>query len=541
MFFLRITDTDGSRVLIPDKAVISVKTAYDQPVASTQYSNSGVYRGPITRVKYMSGGVIFEEYVDVYDGSNKLYEYGMVMVDESYSDVLSNKVSFGYVRTIASILSKYSGSHHWDFGVSSDKVAAGASMTPSQFAAAYPAHALFQDTAGTTPAYQITHPVALCKDAVGTAHASQSTSTKRPVLSARVNLLVATEDFSNAAWALSTASISANSASSPVGTLTADKVSASSFGNSRGVYASVTALATRYKTSVYAKSAESSRLCIYSEAGTAAGVAWFNLASGTVGTVASGYTATIASCGSGWFQCTVESLFTAGTRYAFFGPVDADNSVYSTASTGIYLWGADIRPANSPTNLPAYQRVTTSTDYDLTGFPLRAVWDGVDDCLVVPTLDLSITDKVTVVAGVTKLADASTQVLFELSTDSSLTAGSVGFTTAANGYRFRTGGSTPTSFTISSLPPPAFNVATLTSSISADSAVLNVNGTTVTSALDQGTGNFRSDAFYIGQRAGTSLPFSGAIQSITLIPALITASETAVIESSVNNSMGRVY
>jgi hypothetical protein len=66
--------------------------------------------------------------------------------------------------TIASILAKYSGSHHWDFGVSADKVAAGASMTAAQFLAAYPLHHLYQDADGTTPAFLPTHPVGLCLD-----------------------------------------------------------------------------------------------------------------------------------------------------------------------------------------------------------------------------------------------------------------------------------------------------------------------------------------------------------------------------------------
>jgi hypothetical protein len=55
----------------------------------------------------------------------------------------------GVRTTLASILSKYAGSHHWDFGVSADKVAAGAIWHDTELSslAAYPAHALFQDTA----------------------------------------------------------------------------------------------------------------------------------------------------------------------------------------------------------------------------------------------------------------------------------------------------------------------------------------------------------------------------------------------------------
>lgn len=76
--------------------------------------------------------------------------------------------------------------------------------------------------------------------------------------------------------------------------------------------------------------------------------------------------------------------------------------------------------------------------------------------------------------------------------------------------------------------------------------MLKVNGAplaaTFTGSGNTGSGNFGAAyPLYIGQRAGTSFPFNGPIQSITLIPALITDAEIAIIENSVNTAMGKVY
>ena len=66
---------------------------------------------------------------------------------------------------------------------------------------------MFNDSAGTTPVAtpgtvaDSANPVGLIQDKSGNGHhASQSTSTARPLLSARKNTLTYTEDFSNAVW-----------------------------------------------------------------------------------------------------------------------------------------------------------------------------------------------------------------------------------------------------------------------------------------------------------------------------------------------------
>lgn len=366
------------------------------------------------------------------------------------------------------------------------------------------------------------------KEVLGS-HASQSTTTKRPVLSARVNLLVATEDFSNAAWETligGTGSVPVKTPgfTDPNGGNTAFRIQCNRGAGNTGADYSV----VRQAVSISGPSIYTSSIWVKSNTGA---TQTFNL------DVSNGQPVTATTSWTRVFS-----------QQAAPGRFDISNygSDGGTASLDILVWHPDIRPANSPTNLPAYQRVTTSTDYDTVGFPLRAVWDGVDDCLVVPTLDLSITDKVTVVAGVTKQSSVL-GVVCELTAGSGSAPGSFGLLVpgaVADTQNWRSGGSVPAAGNINSsaITPPASLVLSAQGDIANDVSTLRSNGAeAATSSANQGTGNYSSSALYIGQRSANAVSFTGAIQSITLIPALITASETAVIEASVNNSMGKVY
>jgi hypothetical protein len=601
---------------------------------------------------------------------------------------LSNSLSPIY-QALA-ILRRTANAHHWDFGVSADKVAAGAGMTASQFLTAFPLWHLFQESTGVTPAYLPTHPVGLVLDqpkgvvelgaelvpttaltttvgwiatnstvaivgseleitssgagfayadltistptkfmrvnvgcrmgasggtsatasaanALGTSyvpvvtsqstvlgtcvydkpngdskvrvlinatasgqkayfsflsirevigsHASQSTTTKRPVLSARVNLLVATEDFSTT-WTKTAVTVAPNAVAAPDGTTTADKVIATNTASTtRAVYQNFTPVSgASYTVGFYAKAAEYSNLCLSEIYGGRFGATFDLVAQTSASLGGAGFvSSSITPVGGGWYRCVVSATGGASgwalavTGYPVGATVSAGGCAYAGDGTsGLYLWGADLRPSNSPTNIPAYQRVTSATDYDTAGFPLRAVWDGIDDCLVVPTLDLSFTDKVTVIAGLTQQAGQS--IALELSASANTNNGSF-YLYANNGaldVQLKT--TNGTNFTNTATSTPLGKVFSGQFDIAGASAsteiAIRVNGSAGAGAYTgtEGAGNFGAAyPLYIGQRGGASLPFSGAIQSITLLPTLITASETATLESWVNNSMGKVY
>jgi hypothetical protein len=168
----------------------------------------------------------------------------------------------------------------------------------------------------------------------------------RSVWESRTNLLTYSEDFTNAAWTKTRASITANQIIAPDGALTADKlVEDTTASNSHQVVFGVTTIASSVHTgTIYAKAAERSWLLIQIGA-TTAGLAYFNLADGTVGTVTGGYTATITSVGNGWYRCSLAGTIAGTSTNNFRVYLATANGTFSYTGdgySGIYIWGAQL-------------------------------------------------------------------------------------------------------------------------------------------------------------------------------------------------------
>ena len=197
----------------------------------------------------------------------------------------------------------------------------GAWYDPSDFTT------LFQDSAGTTPVTAVEQPVGLMKDKSGNNnHAFQATSGNRPTLSARVNLLLASDTLATQ---------------------------------------SVTTQATTYKL--------------------------YFTGSGSI--TLSGTSTGTYSAGTNTITCTAGSL---------------------TLTVSGSVLTADLRPTNIGNNLPAYQRVTTSTDYDTAGFPLYLKTNGTSSAMATNSINFTSTAAMTVVTGVRKLSDAALGMLAEI-------------------------------------------------------------------------------------------------------------------------------
>lgn len=134
----------------------------------------------------------------------------------------------------------------------------------------------------------------------------------------------------------------------PDGSLTADKLVASTSGSARGVYTTYTASGSPNTGSVYVKAGEKSIVAIADFPG-AVGAAWFNLATGVVSNVVAGYTASIQSAGNGWYRCSVTGTPPSGTRYFQVAITDTAGSLNVTANgtDGIYIWGAQLSDSAS--------------------------------------------------------------------------------------------------------------------------------------------------------------------------------------------------
>ena len=369
-------------------------------------------------------------------------------------------------------------------------------------------------------------------------HAYQTTATSRPVLSARVNLLTKTEQFDDAAWIKSNVIVTPNAAVAPDGTTTSDSIVQSSGTRALNVDGPLRTIgvAGDKTLSIYAKQNTARYLALgFSNGAGLTATAVFDLQAGTVDgsgfhpSVCSSIVPSIEPHGNGWYRCGLSLVGSTDqtNSYHFASSTAGASGLYNRditgdGTSGIYIWGASIVPANQ-SSLP-YQRVNTATDYDTAGFPHYLRFDGVDDWLVTPTITPG-TDKAQVFAGVRKLSDAAGAIAVEFSANVGSNAGSFYITapesTGANGnYWFLSRGSTGASIEqaaiSTTLLAPRTDVITATGDISGDLSALRVNGAAngTNGTADQGTGNFLAYPLYIGRRGGTTLPFNGHIYSL---------------------------
>ena len=171
---------------------------------------------------------------------------------------------------------------------------------------------------------------------------------------ARTNLLTYSDDWSNAAWVKSGATVTANATASPDGTVNADKVVETATTAPHAVYQVFTyGAGLVYAATVYAKKAE--RNWIYVGADTAAAEAvFFDLDTGTVGSQGTGYVGSITNAGNGWYRCTV--VITQSTalppNFLVVGLASANGtpSYAGNGTSGAYLYGAQLEAGSFATS-----------------------------------------------------------------------------------------------------------------------------------------------------------------------------------------------
>jgi hypothetical protein len=174
------------------------------------------------------------------------------------------------------------------------------------------------------------------------------------------NLLTYSEQFDNAAWAKTRATVTANAITSPDGTLTGDKlVEDTTATNSHFINQTFSATNTVLTFSAYIKASERTIVRFQlSNNSTGACAVFFNLASGTISSAATNggdftnASAAITAVGSGWYRCSLTatkgstnsdawpyiSLVSTGTTTAYTGD----------GTSGIFIWGAQLNTGAVP-------------------------------------------------------------------------------------------------------------------------------------------------------------------------------------------------
>ena len=170
----------------------------------------------------------------------------------------------------------------------------------------------------------------------------------------RANLLTFSDQLDNAAWTKSNATVTANAATSPDGTVNADKLvenTATTVQHAAIRGATVTANTT-YTASVYLKAAERPRARFtFSTNVFSSGITFnVNLSTGVIANAITIGTGTLSGTsstyvGNGWWRVTLTGIIDAATTSASVTvyPDNGTTDAYTgDGASGIYVWGAQL-------------------------------------------------------------------------------------------------------------------------------------------------------------------------------------------------------
>jgi hypothetical protein len=169
-----------------------------------------------------------------------------------------------------------------------------------------------------------------------------------------VNLALRSEEIDNAAWTATDATVTANATIAPDGTTTAEKlVETATTAVHRVFNATPYSLANNsYRFAVSLKSSERTWGALRVYYNSTFYDTYVNLSTCTIGTNAAGSTATATLQANGW--CRVEVVRATGGAYAdgyiipFATTADNTNSYLGVLTNGIFIWGASVQLASSP-------------------------------------------------------------------------------------------------------------------------------------------------------------------------------------------------
>lgn len=202
------------------------------------------------------------------------------------------------------------------------------------------------------------------------------------VESAATNLALYSQEFDNAAWTKTSASISANSAVAPDGTTTADTITVSGASGNANQAVTITA-GNAVTVSCYFKQLTSGFARLRITDGSNSVAAWFNLATGAVGSASAGavtciYSAhSIEALASGWYRCQLTVATATSTAFTVHVSAAAADSTEPANADSVYAWGAQIEERGTSSAASSYAATTSASvtrNGDAVMIPTNTSW-----------------------------------------------------------------------------------------------------------------------------------------------------------------------
>lgn len=198
---------------------------------------------------------------------------------------------------------------------------------------------------------------------------------------ARTNSFLRSVEFDNAAWSLQNATISANSTVAPDGTTTGDTITAT--GGSASAYQNITLTAASWTLSCFFKrgGGNPSDWVFFDVAGGVNLQAYFNVATGAVGTVDAGVTAAIENYGNGWYRCTMTFTGIASGTNVLIGVALSDNNQGTSGAQTTIIWGCQIELGSFATSAILTTSATVTRAADVATMEIGS-WFNADESTV---------------------------------------------------------------------------------------------------------------------------------------------------------------
>ena len=403
---------------------------------------------------------------------------------------------------------------------------------------------LFQDAAGTIPVTGVEQPVGLMLDKSGRGnHASQATTTARPILRARYNLFTQTENLGHADWPATQqgTKCTVEQVQAPDGSMTAQKLTSLVYPvvPSR----SITIQGSTFRFVVWLKPGIIAvpRALVRNNT-TAVNLIQVDTSQTSASNQYGGCTVTAGPDGWKKFTFTITSGISPGNVVSLYYGWTGAVQIGDTWS----VWRPDFRYLNDAFNSPEYQRVGDATDYDTAGFRPYLAPDGTDDWMVTGNIDLSSTSNISIIAGAEKLNELAPfyQSLAELGSgnlNGSFAVWHPYSDTQPTRVVFRGSGAISQTVSSGSHVGNRTDVLTSTAELGVFRIRYKVSQTQLPNYVGAADpGNFGNLPLYLFSRAGTSSRFRGAFYGLIVVGRLLNAGELASAHEFMRNK-SRAY